>query len=58
MKLVQQLLDKKGDEIISITKDASVFDAIKLMADRGVGSVLVMVGDDLKGLVTERDFGR
>jgi len=58
MKLVQQLLDKKGDEIISITKDASVFDAIKLMADRGVGSLLVMDGDELKGIVTERDYAR
>jgi len=58
MKLVQQLLDRKGDEIISITRDASVFDAIKLMADRGVGSLLVMDGDELKGIVTERDYAR
>ena len=48
MKLVQQLLDRKGDEVISIVQDASVFDAIKLMADRGVGSLLVMEGDELK----------
>jgi CBS domain-containing protein len=58
MKLVQQLLDRKGDEIISIVEDASVFDAIKLMADRGVGSLLVMEGDELKGIVTERDYAR
>ena len=58
MKLVQQLLDRKGDEIISIAGDASVFDAIKLMADRAVGSLLVMDGDELKGIVTERDYAR
>jgi len=58
MKLVQQLLDSKGDEVISIVQDASVFDAIKLMADRGVGSLLVMEGDELKGIVTERDYAR
>jgi len=58
MKLVQQLLDRKGDEVISIVQDASVFDAIKLMADRGVGSLLVMEGDELKGIVTERDYAR
>jgi CBS domain-containing protein len=58
MKLVQQLLDRKGDEVISIVQDASVFDAIKLMADRGVGSLLVMDGDELKGIVTERDYAR
>ena len=58
MKLVQQLLDSKGGEIFSIVQDASVFDAIKLMADRAVGSLLVMEGDELKGIVTERDYAR
>lgn len=58
MKLVQHLLDAKGREIISIVQDASVLDAIKLMADRAVGSLLVMDGDDLKGIVTERDYAR
>jgi len=58
MKLVQHLLDSKGREIISIVQDASVFDAIKLMADHGVGSLLVMEGDVLKGIVTERDYAR
>ena len=58
MKLVQHLLDSKGREIISIVQEASVFDAIKLMADRSVGSLLVMDGDELKGIVTERDYAR
>ena len=58
MKLVQHLLDRKGRELISIVQDASVFDAIKLMADRAVGSLLVMDGRDLKGIVTERDYAR
>lgn len=58
MKLVQQLLDRKGTEIISIVQEASVFDAIKLMADHAVGSLLVMDGSDLKGIVTERDYAR
>lgn len=58
MKLVQHLLDRKGREIISIVQEASVLDAIKLMADREVGSLLVMDGDDLKGIVTERDYAR
>ncbi len=58
MKLVQHLLDVKGPEIISIGGDASVFDAIKLMADKTVGSLLVMDGDDLEGIVTERDYAR
>lgn len=58
MKLVKHLLDTKGREIISIVQGASVFDAIKLMADRSVGSLLVMDGDDLQGIVTERDYAR
>lgn len=58
MKLVSHLLESKGNAIISITSSASVFDAIKLMADRGVGSLLVMDGDKLKGIVTERDYAR
>ena len=58
MKLVKHLLDSKGREIISIVQEASVFDAIKLMADRGVGSLLVMDGEALMGIVTERDYAR
>jgi len=58
MKLVKHLLDTKGGEVISITPEASVFDAIKLMADRAVGSLLVMQGEELIGIVTERDYAR
>ncbi len=58
MKLVQHLLDSKGRKLISIDPDASVFDAIKLMADEGIGSLAVMRGDALEGIVTERDYAR
>ena len=58
MKLVKHLLDSKGRTIISVAANASVFDAIKLMADNTVGSLLVMDGAELKGIVTERDYAR
>ena len=58
MKLVQHLLDIKGGDIVTIDEGASVFDAIKLMADCGIGSLLVMHGQDLRGIVTERDYAR
>lgn len=58
MKLVKHLLDGKGRSIVSIAPDASVFDAIKLMADKGVGSLLVMDGEAMLGIVTERDYAR
>jgi CBS domain-containing protein len=58
MKLVQHLLDSKGREIISVTADASVLDAITIMAERSIGSLPVMQGDELLGIVTERDYAR
>jgi len=58
MKLIQHLLEAKGGELISIQPDASVLDAIKRMAEKGIGSLVVMEGDALKGIVTERDYAR
>lgn len=58
MKLVKHLLDAKGSDVISIAPAASVFDAIKLMADRAVGSLLVMDDEKIIGIVTERDYAR
>lgn len=58
MKLVKHLLDAKGRDIISIAADASVLDAITILAERSIGSLLVMEGGELKGIVTERDYAR
>lgn len=58
MKLVNHLLERKGRDIVSIAPGASVFDAIKLMADKAVGSLLVMDGQAMLGIVTERDYAR
>ncbi len=58
MKLVKHLLDSKGSDIVSIAEHASVLDAIKLMADKAIGSLLVMDGSELMGIVTERDYAR
>lgn len=58
MKLVKQLLDAKGHEVLSIAPDSSVLDAIKLMAEKSIGALAVMEGDQLAGIVTERDYAR
>jgi len=59
MKLVKHLLDAKGRNVISIAPDASVFDAIKVMADESIGSLVVMdENGKLAGIVTERDYAR
>ena len=58
MTLVQHLLAAKATGIISIQPDASVLDAIKLMADKGISSVLVVEDGKLAGILTERDYAR
>lgn len=58
MKLVQHLLDTKGRNVISVQPDTSVLDAIRLMAEKGIGSLVVMRGGELCGIVTERDYAR
>ena len=59
MKLVKHLLDAKGRNLISISPGASVFEAIKLMADESIGSLVVLDEQgELAGIVTERDYAR
>ena len=58
MKTVQQILDGKGSDVWSITPDASVLEAIKLMAEKEVGALLVTTGEKPVGIVSERDYAR
>jgi len=58
MKLISHLLDRKGRHIISVRPDASVLDAIRLMAEKNIGAVLVMDGEQLRGIMSERDYAR
>lgn len=58
MKLVSHLLDSKGREVVSIAPEASVFEAIRLMAEKGIGALVVVDGETLAGIVTERDYAR
>jgi CBS domain-containing protein len=58
MKLVQHLLDAKGNDVISIDPDKSVLDAIKRMAEVGIGSLVVLDGERLAGILSERDYAR
>jgi CBS domain-containing protein len=55
---ISALLHHKGTAVWSIAPEATVFDAIKLMADKNIGSLLVMSGDRLVGVITERDYTR
>ncbi|HEY5971680.1 MAG TPA: CBS domain-containing protein [Pseudoxanthomonas sp.] len=58
MRTVRQLLETKTHEVYSVTPGDSVITAIKLMAEKGVGAVLVMQGGQLAGIVSERDYAR
>ena len=58
MMNVRQLLDRKGCEVFSVSPAAAVLEAIRMMAERHVGALLVMQGDELTGIVSERDYAR
>jgi CBS domain-containing protein len=55
---VEAILDRKGRQIWSVAPDATVFEAIREMALRNVGALLVMEDDRLVGVVSERDYTR
>ena len=58
MRTVRQLLESKAPEVFAIGPDQPVLDAIKLMADKRIGALLVMQGGRLVGILSERDYAR
>ncbi|MDE3212754.1 MAG: CBS domain-containing protein [Bacteroidota bacterium] len=55
---VSDILSRKGSNAISVLPDSTVIDALKVMADNNIGSVLVMKEGKYLGLITERDYSR
>ena len=59
MTVVAKILQSKPDAIVhTIAPQASVLDALRLMADKGIGALVVTQGDAIVGIVTERDYAR
>ncbi len=58
MKKIGQLLKSKGNQVWTISPDATVFDALKLMAEKNIGAVVVTKDDALVGIISERDYAR
>jgi CBS domain-containing protein len=58
MDTVRHLLDIKGDFVWSITPDEKVIDALRLMEAKSIGALMVMEGDRLVGVISERDYAR
>ena len=57
-KLIRDVLKNKGDNVISISADATVYKALELMATENVGALLVMEGEKLTGIISEREYAR
>jgi CBS domain-containing protein len=58
MTTLRDVIHKKGGDIYSIQPDASVFEALKLMADKNTGAILVRSGRQVEGILSERDCAR
>jgi CBS domain-containing protein len=58
MKTIQFVLMGKGKEIWSVSPDASVFEALRIMAEKDIGAMPVMQGERLVGIFSERDYAR
>ena len=58
MKTVKEILENKGHQIWSVTPDTTVYAALKLLAEKGIGAVLVMSNETLVGIMSERDYAR
>ncbi len=58
MRNVSQILEHKGRDIISVGEQTPVLEAVRLMAEHHVGAVLVMDGQRLIGIISERDYAR
>jgi CBS domain-containing protein len=58
MTTVERLLETKGHIVWSIAPDASVFEAVQLMADKRVGALMVVERNELVGVISERDYAR
>lgn len=58
MKTVQQLLGSKSRPVLSVPPDATVYDALALMARHDIGALVVLDGDRIAGMFSERDYAR
>jgi len=58
MHTIHQILQGKGNEIISVGPDSIVYDAVRKMAEKGIGALLVLENDKPVGMLSERDYAR
>jgi CBS domain-containing protein len=58
MKKVADILARKGAHVTGVTPETNVIDALRLMADQNIGSVMVLEDGRFRGIMTERDYSR
>ncbi len=58
MTKINQILEQKGHEVATVGPDQMVLDALRLMADADIGSVMVVTGETVEGIFTERQYAR
>ena len=58
MRNVSQIIGRKGARVVSVSREAPVLEAIRVMAEHHIGAVLVMEGEQLIGIASERDYAR
>ena len=58
MQTVREILYKKGAVVWSVSSSATVYEALQLMAEKELGAVLVIDDDEIKGILSERDYAR
>jgi len=58
MKIIKDILEAKGHEVYTISPDATVYEALSLMAEKNVGALVILEGETLEGLISERDYAR
>ncbi|PAM91947.1 histidine kinase [Flavobacterium sp. IR1] len=55
---VNQILSTKGKNVYSVRSTTTVYEALKVMGEKNIGAILIIDGDDLKGILSERDYAR
>jgi CBS domain-containing protein len=58
MPIIKDLLRSKNRKLITVSSEASIFDALKIMAESNIGCLIVLEGDNYVGMFTERDYAR
>lgn len=58
MRKVSDILRRKGSQVTTVSSQTTVIDALKIMSEQNIGSVVIMDGDAFRGIMTERDYSR